>query len=459
MKIVSSLRRHHCVARVSMFLTIAALIIAMVGCVQSVASYDLTIASSAGGVVTIPGEGISTYGEGTAVDLVATPDPGYRFVNWTGGVSTIDDTDNAATTIVMNSTYFIIANFVRQQYDLTAIGTAGGSIRMPGDGTFTYDAGTMVNLAAEAQEGYKFVGWTGDVSNINNPDAAETTIIMNDSCSITANFESKYTPMVAGGSLHTVGLKIDGTVVAAGYNEYGECVVSDWTDVVQVLAGQYHTVGLESDGTLITAGWCVYEQCNVGGWTNIVQVAGSFLHTVGLKSDGTVVAVGDNDYGKCNVGGWTNIVQVTGGGSHTVGLRSDGTVVAVGNNDWGQCNVGDWTDIVQVAAGYGHTVGLKSDGTVVAVGSDVSGQRNVGGWTDIVQIAAGYGHTVGLRSDGTVVAAGNNASGQCNVGGWTHIVQVAAGYHHTVGLRADGTVVATGDNGWGQCHVDDWDLN
>lgn len=36
---------------------------------------------------------------------------------------------------------------------------------------------------------------------------------------------------IAAGSYHTVGLKADGTVVAVGYNEYGQCDVSDWKNI------------------------------------------------------------------------------------------------------------------------------------------------------------------------------------------------------------------------------------
>ena len=459
MKIMSNLRRHHYAARVSILLAVVGLIAGTVACVQSApSSYDLTVASTAGGSVTIPGEGTSNYDEGTVVNLLATPDPGYHFVNWTGDVITIGDVDSATTAIVMNATYFISANFVKQQYDLTTTSAAGGSITVPGEGTFTYDGGTVLNLGAEAEEDYEFVNWTGDVSTIEDVNAAQTTVIVDGSYSIAANFENKYTPMVTAGALHTVGLRIDGTVVATGYNEYAECAVDGWMDIIQVLAGQYHTVGLRADGTVITTGWCLYEQCAFGGWTDIVQIAGSFVHTVGLKADGTVVAVGHTEDGRCDVGGWTDIIQVAAGGSHTVGLRADGTVIAVGDNGRGQCNVGSWTDIVQVAAGHGHTVGLRSDGMVVAVGSGASGQCNVGSWTDIVQVAAGYSHTVGLRSGGTAVAVGYNGSGQCNVGDWTDIIQVGTGYHHTVGLKSDGTVVAVGNNGWLQCYVGDWML-
>ena len=101
--------------------------------------------------------------------------------------------------------------------------------------------------------------------------------------------------MVAAGDFHTVGLKSDGTVVAVGRNDDGQCDVGSWTDIIQVAAGDYHTVGLKSDGTVVAVGWNDDGQCDVGNWTDIIQVAAGDCHTVGLKSDGTVVAVGDND--------------------------------------------------------------------------------------------------------------------------------------------------------------------
>jgi hypothetical protein len=264
--------------------------------------------------------------------------------------------------------------------------------------------------------------------------------------------------MVAAGHYHTVGLKLDGTVVAVGENDDGRCDVSSWTDIVQVSAYGYHTLGLKSNGTVVGVGSNDNGQLNVSSWTDIVQVSAGYLYTVGLKSDGTVVGVGNNAYGQLNVSSWTDIVQVSAGAVHTVGLKSDGTVVAVGENDDGRCDVSSWTDIVQVAGAAYYTVGLKSDGTVVGVGNNSYGQLNVSSWTDIVQISAGGWHTVGLKSDGTALAVGHNSYGQCDVSSWTDIMQVSAGTFHTVGLKSDGTVVAVGRNDDGQCDVFSWDL-
>jgi alpha-tubulin suppressor-like RCC1 family protein len=454
MKVLHKAGRRVLIGRASVFLIAVALIGGVLGCGgQPASSYDLAITSTSGGMVTSPGEGTFAYDPGTSVGLVAEAEEGYRFVNWIGDVATIADVEAAATTVTMNGNYAITAVFAKV-YSLTLSSTVGGAVTVPGEGMFSYDGGTVVDLVAEAEEAYRFVNWSGEVDTVGDVQAAITAITMNGNCAITAHFE--YVPMVAGGVAHTVGLRSDGTVVAVGYNDYGQCDVGGWIGIIRV-DGFWHTVGLKADGTVVAVGYNDYGQCDVGDWTAIVRVAAGYRHTVGLKSDGTAVAVGDNNYGQCNVGGWMGIIQVDGFW-HTVGLKFDGTVVAVGLNDYGQCEVGGWAGIVRVAGGYGHTVGVKSDGTVVAVGYNYYGQCEVGGWTGVVQVAAGDYHTVGLKSDGTVVAVGDNEMGQCDVGSWTGIVGIAAGSEHTVGLKSDGTVVSTGRNNYGQCDVGGWDL-
>jgi len=149
---------------------------------------DLTISSTEGGTVNTPGEGTFTYGEEAVIDLVATPDEGYRFDEWTGNVSTIADVYAAATNITMNDDYSITAEFIKQ-HDLAINSTKGGSVTTPGEGIFTYDEGTVVNLATEAEEGYQFVKWTGNVGTIADIEAAATNITMSGNYSITAEFE------------------------------------------------------------------------------------------------------------------------------------------------------------------------------------------------------------------------------------------------------------------------------
>jgi hypothetical protein len=496
MKTILSSMRHHYLARAGIFLIAVALIAGMVGCGggggDGGVEYDLTIASTAGGSVTTPGEaGPYTYDEGEMVNLVATPDAGYQFDKWTGDTGTIADPNGAATTITMNSDCSITANFAVAGYTLTIASDIGGSVLTPGEGTFTYSTGAVVDLVASGycttvgncRFAYGFCDWTGDTASIADTSASITTITMNGDYSITANFQiGLENPMIAAGASHTVGLKTDGTVVATAITDplydHGQSDVGGWTDIIQVDAGVDHTVGLRSDGTVVATEIIDYPfleefgLSDVDSWTDIIQVAAGAWHTVGLRSDGTVVATGLSSICE-DVDSWTDIIQVAAGEYHIVGLRSNGTVVAAGDNDYdrGQFNVDSWMDIVQVAAGWWNTVGLKSDGTVLAVGDNDSGQCNVDGWTHIVEVDGGALHTVGrvLYSSGgsppmiisKVVSTGWNRDYQCDVDGWTLLTQIAAGYNHTVGLKSDGTLIVVGCT-WddrGQCNVGGWDLD
>ena len=169
-----------------------------IACTTPVTEYVLDISSTEGGSVTEPGEGKYPYcpEQGERVNLVATPDTGYRFVNWTGDVDTIADVDRPATTITVNGDYSITANFEEipehdeeiPEYDLFICSTSGGAVTDPGEGTFTYVEGTVLDLVAEADEGYRFVNWLGDVGTIADVHAANTTITMNGDYAITANF-------------------------------------------------------------------------------------------------------------------------------------------------------------------------------------------------------------------------------------------------------------------------------
>ena len=204
--------------------------------------YGLTTSSSAGGNVTTPGEGVFTYDDGTVVDLVAEPHEGYQFVNWAGNVGTIVDVNAATTTINMTGNYSITANFEEIppfQYTLTISSTAGGSVTAPGEGAFTYNASTVVNLAANPLSGYYFVSWTGNVSTVADVGVASTTIVVNDDYSITANFDeipvTYYTLTVAVSGNGSTGPSVGqhtyavGTVVSITANPDSRYHFVNWT--------------------------------------------------------------------------------------------------------------------------------------------------------------------------------------------------------------------------------------
>ena len=67
--------------------------------------------------------------------------------------------------------------------------------------------------------------------------------------------ELKNFEVVAAGYSHSLGLKSDGSIVAWGDNEYGECDVPEPnSDFVSIAAGWNYSLGLKSDGTVVAWG-------------------------------------------------------------------------------------------------------------------------------------------------------------------------------------------------------------
>ncbi|MFP3879850.1 MAG: CFI-box-CTERM domain-containing protein [Dehalococcoidia bacterium] len=154
--------------------------------------YGLTLSSTPGGSVVTPGENTFIYNEETVVNLIAEPYQHYQFVKWTGDVSTVADVNAANTTIAMNSSYSITANFETLSPESTALltlsSTTGGSIIFPDEGTSLHALGSDVSLVVQPDEGYQFVNRSGEVDAIADVNAASTTITMDSSYSIKANF-------------------------------------------------------------------------------------------------------------------------------------------------------------------------------------------------------------------------------------------------------------------------------
>ena len=66
-------------------------------------------------------------------------------------------------------------------------------------------------------------------------------------------------------------------------------------------------MALKKDGTVVAEGSKNSGQCNVGTRKDIVAISASGEHTVGLMSYGTVVAVDKNYDGQCDVSVWRDI--------------------------------------------------------------------------------------------------------------------------------------------------------
>lgn len=140
-----------------------------------------------------------------------------------------------------------------------------------------------------------------------------------------------------------MGVKSDGTVVVWNWSWSDPIdAVKEWTDIKCVSSSWNHIVALKSDGTVVACGNNDFGQCDVDEWSDIVAVSAGCEFTIGLKSDGTVVFCGSDKEGTIDVSNWTDIEEIDAGYHHCAGLKSDGTVVCSGQNFQGQCNTDGW---------------------------------------------------------------------------------------------------------------------
>jgi uncharacterized repeat protein (TIGR02543 family) len=192
------------------------------------------------------------------VPLTATANPGYHFTGWTGSAD-ISNPASPSTTIRVNAPETITANFASNiSYSLVIApnNAAWGSVT-PASGT-SYTAGTVVSLTATANTGYVFTGWTGS-ADISNPANPNTTITMNASKNITANFAvttAPSSPLVIALSNAACGSVTPasgtfypaGTVVQLTATANALCTFTGWT-------GSSDISNPASPSTTITMNW------------------------------------------------------------------------------------------------------------------------------------------------------------------------------------------------------------
>ena len=111
---------------------------------------------------------------------------------------------------------------------------------------------------------------------------------------------------------HVVGLKEDGTLVAAGDKNSGQCEVTgpEWSNLVAVSAGDYHTVGLREDGTIVSTLSDedeIYEKLKDLPNNKIVAVSAGFVFTLVLTEGGDVRGSGNYRQGQIETSNWANI--------------------------------------------------------------------------------------------------------------------------------------------------------
>ncbi len=209
--------------------------------VQDEGKAELSVSSTAGGKVVVPGEGVFTYDRGESVAVQAVAETGYQFAHWSGSAVEAGKVANpvsASTTVVADGNYTLVADFAVNLRTLTVSAGVGGSVTAPGQGSFQYPRGTWVPIQAVPKAHYYFTHWSGtavDAGKVVNSRLPVTSLTLDADYMLMAHFEiEKYRLTVAaaqGGSIYVETRKGNG--MAAWYDEPVPLLES-WTQVTVV---------------------------------------------------------------------------------------------------------------------------------------------------------------------------------------------------------------------------------
>ncbi len=188
--------------------------------------------------------------------------------------------------------------------ELTTSSTTGGSVSVPGEGTFSNSAGSTVNLVATPASGYYFVNWTGNVSTVANDNSASTTITMDDNYSITANFALNNTPTIQI-------LQPDGVADAANLAFTISWSDSD-TDNDAAVSLYYDMDNTGQDGTLIVDAISENDGADQYSWDVSALPDGDY-YVYGVIDDGVNSVVVDYSAGAVSVSHASHFVTVWSG--------------------------------------------------------------------------------------------------------------------------------------------------
>jgi len=239
-----------------------------------------------------------------------------------------------------------------------------------------------------------------------------------------------------------IGLPGSGTVLAWGYNYWGQCNIPDsaLSGVTAIAGGEGSSIALK-DGCVLAWGYNAQGQCR-GTYSNGNPITSDI-------ADGTVLV-------QINGVTLTGVSAIAGGGEHTIALKG-GAVFAWGDNSWGQCTIPNsaLSGVSAIAGGQISSIALKG-GAVLAWGYNGSGACNIpaSAQSGVIAIAGGGEHTIALQYGGAVLAWGYNGSGECNIpdSAKSGVTAIAGGNYHTIALKG-GAVLAWGNNDYGQCNI------
>lgn len=186
---------------------------------------------------TVSGGGL--VDDGTSTTVIATPNVGYIFSNWTEGMNQVSS--SASYTFTASADRDLVANFtLAPTYTVSASAAAGGTVT--GSGNFLSGASCM--LTATPNAGYAFVNWTDGGAQVSTNAAYTFNVTANRT--LVANF------IPLGGTTYSITTAISpvagGTISGAGTYASGSSVT-----VVAIPAAGYLFSKWKEGGTQVSS--------------------------------------------------------------------------------------------------------------------------------------------------------------------------------------------------------------
>jgi len=151
--------------------------------------YYLTVRTSPTGIATIPGEG--WYDQGTSKIMTAPVVEGYAIAFWdVDGVSQGNGTN--PVTVTLNGPHTVTANYFRT-FTLRIQASEGGSTN-PIPGTYTFNAGSTVQVTASPKANYTFDHWELDGTKIGSSNPY--SVLMDGNHTLSAVFKALPPPLL-----------------------------------------------------------------------------------------------------------------------------------------------------------------------------------------------------------------------------------------------------------------------
>jgi alpha-tubulin suppressor-like RCC1 family protein len=268
----------------------------------------------------------------------------------------------------------------------------------------------------------------------------------------------------AGGVVHSLVIKLDGSLWAWGANYYGQLGDGTTTDRLTpvniqpgttwkaVSAHDWCTFAIQTDGSLWAWGANYNGQLGDGTRTDrhtpvqiqpgttwqSITTSGMF-HSLGIKTDGSLWAWGWNNYGQLGdetirhsftpteIQPGTTWQSISAGRTHAVGMKTDGSLWVWGGNEYGQLGtdtnqmnslipVKIMDEVVAVSVGMHHTMVIKPDKSLWAWGRNDVGQLGDGTTInrnipvkiadDVLAISVYNNQSTAIRTGGSLLAWG-----------------------------------------------------